>query len=255
MTSELDTLRPILEAIAPDDIINPITPIAVALQEASDLHAAIKGDDTWERLVEVGVDPAAIDAIPLAVAATRQAQSQWVVARDRGKAEAQREREQSGIELRADIVAACRWNLRNEAAALRVVDEIVQGEGIADLVQDLVNLAALLGKHPSAFDGDDTFDAPEQAEAARSVAEEITAGLAESRTTGDHEAAKVLRDRAYTHLAKRVADLREAGRYAFRKEPRRAAVFGSAYMRRAKARSRRRAAEVGHGSEPEAAVA
>lgn len=60
---------------------------------------------------------------------------------------------------------------------------------------------------------------------------------------GDHEAAKQLRDRAYSHLAKLVADVREAGRYAFRKEPQRAAAFGSAYLRRLKARSRRKAGE------------
>ena len=74
-----------------------------------------------------------------------------------------------------------------------------------------------------------------------------TAGLSESRVLGDHEAAKLLRDRAFTHLAKLVADVREAGRYAFRKEPRRAAAFGSAYMRKAKARSRRRAGERSNG--------
>jgi hypothetical protein len=103
------------------------------------------------------------------------------------------------------------------------------------------DLAALLDRHEAAFDTDDTFDALAQAEAARSAAAEITAGLSQSRTTGDHEAAKDLRDRAYSHLARQVADVREAGRYAFRKEPRRAAAFGSAYMRKAKARSRRRA--------------
>src|SRR5690606_19132231 len=199
-------------------------------------------DDTWARLRAVGVAATALDALPAAIGATRQAQSQWVVVRDRGKPQAQRDRERAGVELRSDIVAACRWNLRHDPAALAVFDEIVQGEGIADLVQDLVNLAALLGQHESAFDDDETLDAPAQAEAARSTAEEITAGLSELRTAGDHEAAKILRDRAHTHLATLVGDLREAGRYAFRKEPQRAAVFGSEYQRRAHARARRRAA-------------
>lgn len=239
--TELEILIPVLQALALADIIEPITSMAVALQEANDLHVVVQADDTWERLVKVGTDPSVVDGLLTAVAAARQAQSQWVVVRDRGKPQAQRDREQAGVELRSEIVAACRWNLRRDPAALAVIDQIVQGDGVPDLVQDLLDLAALLGVQEAAFDGDETFDARAKAEAARGAATEITAGLSESRTLGDHEAAKLLRDQAYSHLAKLVAEVREAGRYAFRKEPRRAAAFGSAYMRKAKARSRRRA--------------
>lgn len=177
----------------------------------------------------------------LAVAASRQAQSQWVVIRDRGKPRAQHERERAGIVLRSEISAACRWNLRHDRAAQAVLDDIARGQGVADLIQDLLTLAALLDRHESAFDPDETFDAPAHAEAARSAAEEITAGLSESRLTADRDAAKDLRDRAYTHLTKLVSALRDAGRYAFRREPQRAAAFGSEYQRRAHARARRRA--------------
>ncbi len=252
--TELETLIPVLEALAPDDIIDASAPMAVALQEANDLHAAIQADDTWERLVQVGMDHGALDGLPVAIAAARQAQSQWVVVRDRGKPQAQRDREQAGAELRSEIVAACRWNLRGDRVALAVIDQIVQGEGVPDLVQDLLDLAALLGQQEAAFDGDETFDSAAKAEAARTTASEITAGLSESRVLGDHEAAKLLRDRAVTHLAKVVADVREAGRYAFRKDPRRAAAFGSAYMRKAKARSRRRAGERSNGETVTAAT-
>jgi hypothetical protein len=240
---ELESLIPILQTLATADILEPEVPMAIALQEAHDLHATIETGDTFDRLFQVGLDPATLEGLPIAVAATRQAQSQWVVIRDRGKPQAQHEREQLGVELRADLVAACRWNLRHDSTALAVLDHIMQGQGIPDLVQDLLDVAALINQHEAAFDGDDTFDAAERAESARSTAADITAGLSASRTLGDHEAAKLLRDQAYTHLAKLVSDVREAGRYAFRKEPRRAAAFGSAYVRKAKARSRRRANE------------
>lgn len=241
--TELETLLPVLNALPATDIVEPSTPMAVALQEAHDLHATIQAGDTWERLLQVGLAPSTIDALPRSVAATRQAQSQWVVMRDRGKPQAQRDREQAGVELRAELVAACRWSLRAEPGAKAVIDEIVQGEGVPDLVQDLLDLSALILQHEPAFGGDETFDAAAQAEAARSAAAELTAGLSESRLLGDHEAAKQLRDRAYSHMARLVADVREAGRYAFRKEPPRAAAFGSAYLRRLKARSRRKASE------------
>lgn len=241
--TELETLLPVLNALATANIVEPNTPMAVALQEAHDLHAAIEAGDTWDRLLRVGLAPSMFEALPLAVAATRQAQSQWVVMRDRGKPQAQRDREQAGVELRSELVAACRWNLRHDPEALAVIDAIVQGEGVPDLVQDLLDLSTLIRQHEGSFDDDETFDAAAQAEVSRSTAAEITAGLSESRLLGDHEAAKQLRDRAYSHMAKLVADVREAGRYAFRKEPQRAAAFGSAYLRKLKARSRRKASE------------
>lgn len=239
--SELDTLRPLLEAIAIEEIHEPNLPIVVALQEAHDLHTAIHKDDTWARLLAVGVAPAMLEGLPVAVTATRQAQSEWTVIRDRGKAQAQRDREAAGVALRADLMAACRWNLRGDAPAQAVLDAIAQGEGVADLVQDLLDLAMLIGRHEAAFDGDDTFDAAAQAEASRSTAAEISAGLSEARTPGDHQSAKLLRDRAYTHLDGLMTELREAGRYAFRKEPQRAAAFTSEHLRRERRRARRRA--------------
>lgn len=50
--------------------------------------------------------------------------------------------------------------------------------------------------------------------------------------------AKDLRDRAFAHLDELVSDLREAGRYAFRKDPARKKHFGSAYRRRHRAHKR-----------------
>jgi class 3 adenylate cyclase len=72
---------------------------------------------------------------------------------------------------------------------------------------------------------------------------EITAGLSDARIPGEQEATKLLRDRAFTHLDRLVIDLRKAGRYAFRKEPERAAAFASDYLRRVRAKARRRAGE------------
>lgn len=240
--SELDTLRPMLDAIAIDDIREPDIPLVVALQEGNDLHTSIQKDDTWDRLLAVGVAPAALDGLPVAVAATRQAQSEWTVIRDRGKLQAQRDREAAGVALRTDLVAGCRWNLRADATAQAVLDEIVQGEGVPDLVQDLLDLATLMSRHVAAFDGDETLDAAAKAEEARSLAGEISAGLSEGKTPGDHQAAKLLRDRAFTHMDRLITELREAGRYAFRKEPRRAAAFASEHLRKERKKARRRAA-------------
>ncbi len=179
--------------------------------------------------------------------AARAAQSEWVVLRDRSKSEAQQEREQRGYAERAELLAACRFNLREERAAQGTLSAIAQGEGVPDLVQDLRDLAELVERHRPAFAADQSFNADEAPELARSLAAEIEAGLSSERLSTSQAAAKLLRDRAYTYLDDLVAELREAGRYAFRKDSAVAARFASAYLRRKRRRSRRAAVADGAG--------
>jgi hypothetical protein len=167
-----------------------------------------------------------------------------VVARDRNKPRAQAEREAAGLRLRTELLAACRWNLRTHAQARAVLDRVRAGRGTPDLVQDLSDLATLVDHHRPAFERDASFDAPTQAEAARSLATQITVGLSTARSARHRDQLKLTRDRAYTHLAGLVTHLREAGRYAFRNEPERAAAFASDH-RRARERKRRRASTRG----------
>lgn len=238
--TELETLRPLLESIPAAEVDEPNLPMAVALQEAHDLHIALLSDDIGDRLLAIGLEPTRLTALPVAVEATRQAQSQWVVVRDRSKPEAQREREAQGEALRAMLVAACRWNLRHESRAQGVLDTISAGEGVPDLIQDLRDLAVLIDQHRPDFMLDETFDAPARIQATRSLAAELSEGLSAGRSGRGYQAAKRVRDRAFTHLVRLVTDIRTAGRYAFRSDPKRAAVFTSQYLRRKRRRRRTR---------------
>ncbi|MEM9463348.1 MAG: hypothetical protein AAGF11_54910 [Myxococcota bacterium] len=236
----LETLRPLLDAIAPTEIQEPDLPMAVALQEAHELHIALQSEERFDRILAVGLDPSLLTVLPTAISATRQAQSQWVVLRDRSKPQAQRDREAQGEALRSELLSACRWNLRDDTRAQGVLDAIVAGDGIPDLVQDLLDLATLITRHQDRFAADETFDALERAEAARSLATEISEGLAVGRSRDDQRAAKQLRDRAFSYMDRVVTDIRTAGRYAFGNDPRQAAVFASRYLRRRRQRYARR---------------
>lgn len=238
--SELEHLRPELDAIPADAVIEPNIPVPIVLQEAHDLHVALDIGDTWAQVIAVGLDPALISSLRAAIAAARQAQSQWTIVRDRSKPRAQREREVAGEVLRRELVAAIRWNLHRDQQAQGVLDRIAKGEGVPDLVQDLEDLAALITSHQADFVLDTTFDAPARAEIARTMASEISEGLALGRADVDQAASKRLRDRAYTHLVRVVAEIRRAGRYAFREQPQRAAVFTSRYRRRIRRAALRR---------------
>lgn len=134
--------------------------------------------ETQLRAVEaVGMTLAIRDELEQMIGATRAAQSQWTVCRDRSKDEAQRKREESGATLRSDLLAACRFNLRDDRTALATLGAISQGDGVADLVQDLSDLATLIEQRRAAFERDKTFDPSKRAEAARSLSSEIAAGI------------------------------------------------------------------------------
>lgn len=246
--ADLEALRAVLLSIDEIDVDEPDMPVAVVLQEAHDLNALLRDERVRARLVSVGLAQADVDGLPAAEGALRAAQSAWAVSRDRSKSDAQKDREARGAALRAELVAACRWNLRDDRRAQAVLSVVQGGEGVADLVQDLEDLAALLTQHVPSFEADQSFDAPAQAEAARGLAAEIRAGVSQSRDASAQQGAKSLRDRAFTHLDDLSARVREAGRYAFRGEPATAARFTSAYKRR----KRRRAAG---GAEPAPAPA
>jgi hypothetical protein len=248
--AKLEALRPILETIPIADVDEPDMPMPVLLQEAHDLYEIINDDPVRSDLIAVGIDAQQIGQLPDIIDATRAAQSQWVVVRDRHKAQAQQAREQQGHELRGELLDACRFNLRRDKKAMETIQDINEGEGIPDLIQDLVDIATLIDGHLGAFVADTTFDAPAKAEEARSLSADIETGTSVEREGTTREDSKELRDRAFTYLAQQVSELREAGRYRYRNDPRQRARFSSAYERRQRRRQSRGKGEPEDGGAP-----
>jgi hypothetical protein len=241
---DFEALEAHLKAVDPREIETPRMPIAVALQEASDLHMLLVEDPgVVQALRAVGLAQEDVDALEPAVAFTREAQSRWVVARDGRKPEAQLERERRGEALRAELLSAGTWNLRADRAALGTLAAIADGDGLADLVQDLYDLAELVERKRAAFEADTTFDASASAEKARSLASEISVGIGLGKLDSDAQKARDLRDRAFTHLVHVVDELRAAGRHAYRHDPRMRKHFTSRYLeRKRRARAKAKAA-------------
>jgi hypothetical protein len=233
------------------EIINIDVPVATRLQEANDVATLLEDATVRDRLVRVGLLAETVVALVAAITALRTAQSVWTVTRDRSKSAAQKKREDEGALLRGEILAACDWSLRDDVRAVAVLARVREGDGVADLIQDLEDLAQLVETHQDKFGADQTFDAAGRIEEARRVASDIRAGLSTTRLSVDQEQARSVRDEAYLKLAGVLAAIRDAGRYAFRKEPAVAARFGSAYLRRKRAARRNGAGEAAAESEVE----
>jgi hypothetical protein len=152
--------------------------------------------------------------------AAREAQSEWVVSRDASKSQKQIDLERRSARLRADLLSACRWSLRDDRVAKGTLSAIAAGEGVADLIQDLNDLAELVTRRREAFKGDATFDPCRAADEARALAAELAASTSGERVVKEKPNPKDLRDRAYTLLDDVVAETRQAGQYAFRNDPR-----------------------------------
>lgn len=237
MANSLSALKPTLLGIPAEEVDEPRVPMAIALQEANDLLTLSSEPKIAAELVKVGLNPESIDRLREVLDAAREAQSEWVVSRDASKGQKQVDLERRSARLRAELLSACRWSLREDRVAKGTLSAIAAGRGVADLIQDLNDLAELVTRRREAFKGDSTFDPRRAADEARSLAADLAASTSGERVVKEQLGPKDLRDRAYTLLDDVVAEVREAGQYAFRDDPRLRRQFTSAYLRRRRRRA------------------
>lgn len=238
MGSVLDSIRLQLLAIPSEDIRAPDQPVDVYLQETADLLEHIAENKLATVLVDEGLEQETLDGIPPALAAAREAQTEWNLTNDRSKSQEQKDAEKRGYTLRTKVAKKARFALRRNGAALAVLAQILEGEGLADLVQDLDDLNMLLTHHAHLFARNKNFDAAKASAELTTTAVTIRAGLSGFRMNPEQSKAVDLRNRAWTHLDELVDDIREAGRAAT--EGTIARGFSSAYERRKRAASRRK---------------
>lgn len=231
-----------LRSIAVADVRDPSIPMAVFNQQGNDIVAFLaQNPDVKQRLAKVGLPGQVLERLPLAMRAAQAAESAWQAVFSPRNPQDLVALEQSGARLRGDVVAALRWNLREDRIAQGTLDSIQDGVGAADLAQDLDALAVLVEQHADSFEDDRTFDAKERATVCRNHAKELRDSVSGARADLSRAEAKELRDRAFTYADDLLDDVREAARYAFRGDAELLARFQDRYLVQAARRSRRRA--------------
>lgn len=246
----LDALRPLADALDASEVAPPPIPVAHLVAEA--LALADVAERTREALASVKLDLELLPRLSRGAHALAEAQAELTSLRGSKRGEAEIALEALAAELRSDMVADARFALRADRDAQRAIDEIQEGEGLDDLVQDLKSLAALTEKHSAPIEAVGA-SAKANAERARRCARELEAHVAARRTADREEvAARELRDRVATLLADAIGEVRAAGAYVFRKEPRTLAKFRSAYGAAKSARARARARTNAEGTAGEA---
>ncbi|QDG52930.1 hypothetical protein FIV42_19940 [Persicimonas caeni] len=232
-TPNLDQLTPTLQALDAADVSAPHgMPIDVFLAEAEALVALATRAEIAAKLTHVGVADARLARFEVALGAAREAQAAWTQVRSRRQTEEFEAAVADGESLRRDMLHACSWNLRRNRKVREALKFVREGDGHADLAQDLHDLASLIDNNRAAFDSDGSFDAVAVAERARGVAATLMGESASYRLRFTSAGAKEMRDRAFTFLDDLVQEVREAGRYVFRDDEEMARRFASSYWRR-----------------------
>lgn len=226
----LAAMRGRLDDLPAEEVRPPTIPVDNLVAEA--LALSVTATSVRDDLVAKGLPPEQIDNLPTYAHGLAEAQAELNAIRGLKRSEAEINLEAQGVELRAEMIADGRFALRKNRDAQAALDRVQEGTGLDDLVQDLKDLAAFHGRFASDLE---TIGAEPKvkAERARKVAGELEGYVARRRgADGEEVGALDTRDRAASLLIETMAEVRAAGAYAFRKNPRVLVKFRSAYNAR-----------------------
>jgi hypothetical protein len=140
------------------------------------------------------------------------------------------------MKLRADLLAAATYALRNIPDAVRAIRKIREGSGHSDMIADLKALAELGRKYMPQFEAV-KLDAG-LIDSADTKADELSILFARAFIEKNTSGPKDLRDRAFTHMRKLMGDVLDAAEYVFRKDRERLDFYYSSYRSRQRTSSK-----------------
>jgi hypothetical protein len=233
----LTSLRALLDRLPPEEVKAPRVPVARLTAEALALSAAV--ESAREALLSKRLEEEHLDHLPVLARALAMAQAELDASRGPRRTEAELALEAQAVALRSEMVVAARFALRSDEDALKVIAHVQEGKGLDDLNLDLQTLAVFFDRHARELAKVGAEPAPKAAQA-RALAAKLGREVARRRGTPDASSeVKEVRDRIASLLIETMAEIRAAGAYAFRKDPRTLAKFHSAYNG-AKRKKRRR---------------
>lgn len=203
-------------------------PIDVFIQEASDLLVWIADDKA--ALTAIGVNPASIATLPQRIDALIKAQSAWA-AQQLSTDETYEEYQQKRVEaeaMRDELRAAFRYGYRSRPDLTRQIKSN-RGRGSAEtLIQVLYDLS-VLGLSNQEMLQKISFDT-NKLQTAAALSTQLSRLLAKvNGKSADKNNTKLARDKAYTLLKEVVEEIRLAGKFVFRANPRKLRGYKSSY--------------------------
>jgi len=217
-----------IKAIPEEEVLVPNLPMDVYLQANENLyHWSL---DDAEQLAGIGITQEQLDDLAVRNGACREAQSVWN--KDyRSQQEAQKKwitDSPAAYDLRDELLHTLRYAYRNDEALMNRVRAIAEGDGHADMIQDLNDLAVLGKENPESLNGIN-FDLT-KLDTAATLSDDMADLLAEAN--GDkvvQNESKVIRDKAYTYVKVLADEIREAGKFLFWRDRNRSKGYTLSY--------------------------
>ncbi|WP_421920040.1 hypothetical protein [Marinifilum sp.] len=237
-TDQYAALKDKIEAIKDESIVAITMPVNIYLQEAEDMARCAKIDTA--ELATINVSEEQVDDLQVRIGACRQVQSLWVD--DQHKTNEAEDTwadiQEQANELKSELIHTFRYAFRKDESALSAIADIAEGRTNSDTIQDLNDLS-VVGKGNTEALTAINFDIS-KLDTAADIAVKGADALAVangSRQRGSDT--KVLRDKAYTYLKEAVDDIRAAGKFLFRNDPKKLKGYTSKYWKKKNSTARK----------------
>jgi hypothetical protein len=220
-----------IKAVGDNEIQTPNMPMEVYHKEAEYLEKWCQRDK--DKLTAAGLDWSLVEDLPYRIGASRETQANWAYKRfQRKEAQEKWAADSPGAyDLRDSVIHSMLYAYRKQANLLERVRTVAEGDGDADMLQDLnvLHIIARENTGPLEAVGFDMSLVDKLAE----TGEQMASIRASASVDSDEvQELKVLRDKAYTHLKQAVDEIRECGQYVFWRDEARRDGYASDYHRR-----------------------
>jgi hypothetical protein len=227
-----------LRALTPDYAVAPDMPIGVAITELGSLSRLAK--TSQGRLTAIGLGPEVTARVARFGKQLGACEDAWQEARAAVRLTASERADLAEAEALDDkLVAGGRWGCRKDPDAQKELSDIAEGSGLRDTVNDLRAGADFWRHHASKRSQTDVTD--EDLRRAIALADALEPAAQKEEADVGAAQALELRNRCFWAADELAKEVREGGRYAFRKQPKVAARFTSRYRAEANRRSRKKA--------------
>ncbi|WP_289528664.1 hypothetical protein [Labilibaculum sp. K2S] len=228
--NDFETNKEEIQAFPLKDVKLPDTPIDIVAADAETLQ--VEAIEDKEALVAAGLDWSKTENLRTRAGALRYCQAVWM-SEYRARQEAQKEwlnLSPEAYNFRDEMLHHFSFAYRAYPDIKTKIARIRDGNGHADMIQDLIELAVLGEKYPeplAVINFDVTLN-----QKARTTARTMSELLAASNGSKDDSSAnKVIRDKAYTLLIEDMRIIREIGQYVFWRNPERKEKYVNTYKR------------------------
>lgn len=211
----------------------PSMPVRTAQLEAERLWAVAK--PARAKFVALEDFPAdSFDAIPHLIAALGEAETDWQRKRIAKRQKSLGALRKQAEDARQKVMVVGRYRLRKNAAAQLELDRIAEGDGLPDLIQDLLDLADFIGSHMDVMTRDKNITEATPGQL-RETAQALNEGEDDSEPALK---AREHRNQVFVALDEALGEVRAAAGYLYADDPKRLHPYRSQYEARQRAAQR-----------------